>query len=196
MPDRDSLARDWSASDTACATAPVDRAIVEDIAAVRTLIIDLLLAGDRGDELYEACAVLGRLIAQRSGSPTLASGTVDHVARALGAGGEPWVGPARAAVAEAFVAAVTDQTQGEALRAWEFPACTVPLGDATIAIAAGFPSADGEALSAWAARVAKAAALEGVRRAVIAGTDGACAALADTLGLVGIEVERRPRGAG
>jgi hypothetical protein len=80
----------------------------------------------------------------------------------------------------------------ESLRMWEYPSCAVPLGQAGLAIAAGHPSDDEEILAAWAARVAKAAALAGIRRAVISGGEAATAALVDALTLVGIEVNSAP----
>jgi hypothetical protein len=96
-------------------------------------------------------------------------------------------------VAEGFAATVVEDAQLEAMRTWEFPSCTVPLGQAGLAIAAGHPSEDDEVLAAWAARVAKAAALAGVRRAVLSGGAQASAALVDALSLVGIEVNTAPK---
>jgi hypothetical protein len=78
------------------------------------------------------------------------------------------------------------------MQAWEYPSCAVPLGKAALAIAAGHPSEDDEVLAAWAARVAKAAALAGVRRAVVSGADAPRAAVIDALTLVGIEVNVAP----
>ncbi|HEY6461598.1 MAG TPA: hypothetical protein VIY73_15630, partial [Polyangiaceae bacterium] len=68
-----------------------------------------------------------------------------------------------------------------------------PLGHAGLAIAAGHPSDDDEVVSAWAARVAKAAAMAGIRRAVVSGGERASAALVDALTLVGIEVNAAPK---
>ena len=167
--------------------------MVDASANIRALIIDLVLAGQPGDELYDACAVLGRLIAQRRGSPTLASATLDHAADVLHARSAPWLVPARAAVAEGFAATLVEAAELEAMRTWEFPSCAVPLGQAGLAICAGHPSDDEEILAAWAARVAKAAALAGVRRAVLSGGEQASAALVDALSLVGIEVNAAPK---
>ena len=79
------------------------------------------------------------------------------------------------------------------MQSWEYPSCAVPLGEAALAIAAGHPSDDEEVVGAWAARVAKAAAMSGIRRAVVAGGERARAALLDAFGLVGIEVHAPPK---
>lgn len=193
MKDRDALVTAWSLEDRSRAVHPADREIIDASANIRTLIVDLVLAGGPEDELYDAAAVLGRLIAQRRGSPTLASATLDHAADVLDARSAPWLVPARAAVAEGFAATLVENAQLETMRTWEFPSCAVPLGQAGLAIAAGHPSDDDEVLAAWAARVAKAAALAGIRRAVISGGERACAALVDALSVVGIEVNTAPK---
>jgi uncharacterized protein YgbK (DUF1537 family) len=187
------IVRTWADKDRARAVLAADREIVEASDAPRTLIVELATTGAPEDELYDACSVWGRIIAQRGGSPTLASATLDHAAEAMDARLAPWLVPARAALAEGFAAAVVDAARAEAMQSWEYPSCVVPLGEAGLAIAAGHPADDDEALAAWAARVAKAAALSGVRRAVVAGGDRARAALVDALGLVGIEVHAPPR---
>jgi hypothetical protein len=191
--DRDALVAAWSVKDRSRAVLPADRDLIDASATIRALIVDLCLAGGPEDELYDAAAVLGRLIAQRGGSPTLASVTLDHAADVLDARSAPWLVPGRAAAAEGFAATLVESAQLETMRTWEFPACAVPLGQAGLAIAAGHPSDDDEVLAAWAARVAKAAALAGVRRAVLSGGELACAALVDALSLVGIEVNRAPK---
>ena len=185
--------RTWADKDRARAVLPADREIVEASESPRALIVELAIAGGPEDELYDACLVWGRLVGQRGGSPTFASSSLDHAAEALGAGSAPWLAAARAAVAEGFVAAMVEDARDEAVRSWEYPNCVVPLGEAALAIAAGHPSDDEEVLAAWAARVAKAAAMSGVRRAVVAGGERARAALLDALGLVGIEVHAPPK---
>jgi hypothetical protein len=186
--DREAIVSDWCARDRARCVLAADREIVDASTAVRALIVDLARAEDAEDELYDACAVMGRLIAQRQGSPTLASATLDHACEAMSAPSPPWLVPARAALAEGFAAALIESVRAEDVRSWEFPACTVPLGEAAVAITAGHPSDDDEVLAAWAGRVAKGAAAKGVRRAVVAGNDRARAAVVDALALVGIEV--------
>ncbi len=184
----------WCERDRSLSVLPADREIIESSMALRAWIVDLALSSSSGppeDELFDACARLGRLIAERHGSPTLASFTVDHASETLGARGAPWVGAARAAVAEGFTAALVEGVRCETLKSWEFPRCTVQLRDSdgegpTIAIAANYPSEDAEAVADWAAGVAQAAALGGVRKAVVSGT--ARAALVDALGIVGIKV--------
>jgi hypothetical protein len=66
----------------------------------------------------------------------------------------------------------------------------VQLGDGTVAIAAGHPSDDDEAVDAWAARVAKSAALDGVRRVVAAGPERPLRALTEALAVMGVDVVR------
>lgn len=187
--DRNALVQAWCESDLSRAVLPADRDIIDGSTTVRALIVDLVLTDGPCDELFDACAVLGRLLAQRGGSPTLASATVDHAADVLRARNAPWVIPARAALYEGFASTVIETARREAMETWEFPNCVVPLGEAALAIAAGHPSDDNEMLSAWAARVAKGAALRGVRRAVVSGGERATAALVDSLYLVGVEVQ-------
>jgi hypothetical protein len=188
---RDAIVDVWCAKDRARAVLPADRAIVDGSNAPRALVVDLVLSGDPEDELYDACGVLGRLIAQRAGSPTLASATIDHAAEAMGLPHAPWLAPARAAVAEGFAGALIEDARRESAQAWEYPCCVVPLAEGSIAICAGHPSDDDEVLSSWAGRVAKAAALKGIRRATVSGNAPACAAVMEALGLVGIEAETR-----
>src|ERR1700722_13660807 len=110
MPERTALVATWSTKDRARAVLPADRDIVDASATIRALIIDLVLDGGSEDELYDACAVLGRTIAQRKGSPTLASITLDHAAETLGRSA-PWLVTARAALTEAFAATVIEDAQ-------------------------------------------------------------------------------------
>jgi hypothetical protein len=188
MTSLDGVIRAWCQRDSLRAVLPVDHKIIAGSTSVRSLIVDLARSDEPEDELYDACAVLGRLIGQEGGSPTLASLTMDNACAALGADAPTWLVPARSAVAEGFAQALIDATRSESARAWEFPACSVPLGDGAVAIAAGYPSDDDEALDAWAARVAKGAAAGGLRRVVAAGPESPLRALAEALGVMGIEV--------
>jgi hypothetical protein len=180
----------WCESDLARAVLRADREVVRDSMTVRQLIVDLVSLNGPADELYDACAVLGRMLAESGASPTLASATLNHLADALNTASAQWIVPARAALAEGFASSLIETAHRDAMQAWEFPRCAVPLGEAALAIAAGHPTEDEEVLSAWAARVAKEAALRGARRAVVSGSEQACAALIDALTLVGIEVQR------
>jgi hypothetical protein len=67
----------------------------------------------------------------------------------------------------------------------------VSLPGNVIAIAAGLPSDDPETIGEWAAHVAKAAALRGVRQAFVEGPDAARVAVEDALDVVGIEIATR-----
>ena len=174
---------------------PADREIIDASGALRALIVDLVIAGGPEDELYDACAVLGRLIAQRGGSPTLASATLDDAGRGAGqAARRHWLAPARAAVAEGFAAALAEGARRDALPGLGVPEpAPCPSARPPWPSPPGYPSDDDEELAAWAARVAKAAALTGVRRAVVAGSERACDAVLDACGVVGIEAHVTPR---
>jgi len=185
--DPDAILTAWCDSDRLGAVLPSDHRIGDASTSLRALIVDLALSGGPDDEIYDACAVLGRLIAQRGGSPTLASLTIDHACEALGLRDAHWMAPARSAVAEGFAMALTEEARREAARGWEFPCCAVAIGEGALAFAAGHPSDDDEVLTAWAARVANAAALQGVRLAIVAGPEQPRAALAEALFVVGIE---------
>jgi hypothetical protein len=188
---RDAIVTAWSEADAACAVLPEDREAIAQSAGVRALVVDLVTSGADPDEVFDACAVLGRLVAQHRGSPTLAASMIDHAADALSARGAAWVEPARASLVEAFTADSVSQAVAAALQTWEFPHCTVPLGPGAIAVAAGYPCDDREALGTWAARVAQASALQGVRQATVAGPDPARCALAEAFATVGVHVARR-----
>ncbi len=188
--EREATLAAWARLDLARAVLGADRAVIDATSGLRSLVLELVLAGGPADELYDACAVLGRLLAQRGASPTLASATIDNAARTMNSPDAAWVPPARAALSEGFASALTEEAQRAAMQAWEFPRCVVPLGAGAMAVAAGHPSDDDEVIAAWSARIAKEAALRGVRRAVVSGGDRACAALVDALTLVGIEVQR------
>jgi hypothetical protein len=136
-------------------------------------------------------------MATENGSPSFAVGTIDGAHAALGGGQTDWLAPARAAVAEGFVAAMAERAHVDARARWEYPRCAVPIDATVVALAAGYPHEDGEALAAWCERVARECARAGFKRAVVSGNDHVVAALVDALALVGIEqsapVERRPR---
>jgi hypothetical protein len=201
----DAMVDAWCELDHAHALLPVDHEIIESTRALRTLVVELLHDGDRASEdaapardLFNACAMLGRMIAERGGSPTGTIATMLHAERALKleaseAGPEREVRDARwfsarAALAEGFAAARTEMARKDAASAWEYPRCAVSLGESVLAIAAGYPEDDGEALAAWAGRVANSAVLGGARRAIVSGREDAKRALVDALSTVGVEV--------
>jgi hypothetical protein len=188
--DPEALIAAWCDLDRRAAVAEADREIVDASGPVRAVIAGFALAGGSDEEIYDACAALGRFIAQRGGSPTLAAVTVDHAGDALGVRPAAWLGPGRAAVAEGFTRALLERAQQDALQSWAFPRCAVALPGGVIAIAAGFPSDDPELLGEWAARVANAAALQGARRAFVAGPVAARAAVEDALDVAGIEIAK------
>lgn len=181
----------WCAADHGCAVLAADHEIIEGSRTMRAMIADLARSAGADDELYDACATLGRFVAQHGGSPTLASQTIDHAGDALGAQGATWLAPARAAVLEGFASTLLERAREDAMRSWDFPRCVVALSETRIAIAAGHPSEDPELLSEWAAKIAKAAALQGVRRAFVAGPDLARTTVEEALAVVGIQLDRK-----
>jgi|SRR5579859_1015954 len=188
--DSEALVAAWCDLDRGAALLEADREIVEVSRPLRAVIAGFALAGGSDEEIYDACASLGRLIAQRGGSPTLASATIDHAGDALGVRPAAWLAPGRAAVAEAFMRAVLERAHQETLRGWEFPRCAVVLPGGVLVVAAGFPSDDPELLAEWAARIARAAALQGIRQAFVSGADGARTAVEEAFDVVGIRIAK------
>lgn len=184
----DAALAEWAKADKQATFALRDHEVIDATSSIRALIVDLARRGPADDDLYDACASLGRLVAYQHGSPTLASATIDHACDALGTFGAPWRVGARAAVCEAFSAALWEMARAEALNAWEFPRCAVTVDGDTIAIAAGHPVAEREVLEAWAARAAKSAARRGIRRALVSGPEGPRRAMTDALSVAGIDV--------
>lgn len=181
----------WCDRDHARAFLQVDHEAIDSTAAVRALIVEQLVGRvEPSRDLFNACGVLGRLLASRGASPSLATLTIDGARAALGAAEAPWIEPARAALAEGYAAAQKDMARAEATRRWEYPTCVVPLHDGIVAVAAGYPDDDEDALEAWAARVANAAVLGGARRVVLGGTLPARAALGEALKVAGVELLR------
>lgn len=187
--ERDRCVAAWIAADFGSAVLTADRRAIEESASVRALIVELAGSDHGADELFDACAVLGRLIGQHRASPTLAALTIDHAAAVLGDADARWTPPARAAVVEGFAAALVDATRDDACAAWEFPRCAVTVGDRTIAVAAGYPAEDDQDAAAWVDRVAKAAALQGVKTAFVSGSEPLRRRMIDALVLAGVDVK-------
>jgi len=182
------LVKVWCDLDRSRAAWPSDHEVIGASASIRALVVERARAratDPTEDELFDACAVLGRRIAEAHGSATLAACTANHAGEALGVPAAEWVRPAAAAVVEGYVAGTLDTAHRAALDPWEFPRCVVPVGLDAVAIAAGYPSDDTEAVADWAARVARAAAVRGVRKAFVAGPQ--TGAIIDALLLAGIE---------
>lgn len=179
----------WQEHDVGRAIHPADREAIRATEAIRALVLELFTRPSR--DLYNACAQLGRLLADSGGSPSLAASTIDGAVKALDhveIAHEPARIPAaRASVLEAYVAAVREAVRDEGRRTWDPPACIVPLDEHTVAIAAGVPTDDRERLAEWAAMVAKAVARRSARVAVVVGSEPARRELDEALGLVGVE---------
>jgi hypothetical protein len=192
----------WCEADRARAFLKSDYEVVESTTAIRSVIVERLLhdrviasgAGHVDRDLLHAFGILGALVGERGGSPTLAAAVVDGALEALADPGEAkeaargaaWVLPARAALAEAFSRAQLENARAQACSRWEYPKCAVGVSEGTIAIAAGYPDDDADALVAWASRVTHAAAMAGVRRAIVSGPAAAEAALSEALEIAGI----------
>lgn len=182
----------WREHDGAHALHGHDRAALRATDAPRALVLEHLVRPGPARDLYNACARLGRLLADAGASPSLAVSTLDGAVRAIDDAAIDWdrgrLAPARASVAEGYFAAALESERLSARRAWEYPACAVKVGKDIVAIVAGFPSDDGEALADWAARVALAVSREGHRSVILAGDKPAVAELTAALSLVGISL--------
>jgi hypothetical protein len=145
-------------------------------------------------DLYNACALLGRLLADVGASPSLAVSTIDGLVGALADTKMDYdderIGPARASLAEGYVSAIRDVERENASGTWAYPACVVALDDETAAVAAGYPD-DGDGLADWAAKVATRLTKAGTRTAVVAGNETARRELGEALSLAGIAVVDR-----
>jgi hypothetical protein len=181
----------WREHDAAHALHEPDRAAIRATDAPRALVLELLARpGAPTRDLYNACARLGRLLADAGASPSLAVATVDGAARALADLGiacdVAGLSPARASVAEGYFAVVTEGERAAARRAWEYPACAVRIAKDTVAIVAGYPADDGEALADWSARVALSVSRDGYKQAILSGSEAAKSELTQALSLLGV----------
>ncbi len=187
----------WCKLDHQSAFLAADHEVIEATRPLRALIASSLLeARDRAPidrDLGHAFGAIGRAVAEGHGSPTLAAVTVDSLLLALGEPAAPTSGQrhafasaARSAIFESFAFVTRATLHDDANRRWEYPACVVGLADGAVAIAAGHPVDDEEALVGWASRVAHALALSGVRRAVVSGSEKAVLAVLDALDLAGV----------
>ena len=182
----------WREHDIARAIHPADRDAIRATEAARALVVELFDRPAR--DLYNACALLGRLLADAGASPSLAVSTIDGLARAFvdtkTAFDDTRIAPARASVAEGYVSAVRDGEREQANRAWAHPACVVMLDETTAAVAAGYPD-DGDGLAEWAAKIASKLSKAGTKTVIVAGNESAKRELSSALELVGIAVADR-----
>jgi hypothetical protein len=191
----------WCELDHAHAVLPADHGVIEATRSLRALILASLQREPAVDDrdLLHAFGAMGRMIAEGAGSPTLATASVDGLLGALRPkDASRYAVAARAAMVESYVHTRLAGVRTEAMKAWDYPACVVPMEKGCIAIAAGYPDGD-DALEDWAARVAQGAALSGVRRGVVAGSERAVDAIAGAFAVAGIELVERyvgpaPRG--
>jgi hypothetical protein len=182
----------WREHDAAQALHGPDRDAIGASDVPRALVLELLARPGPVRDLYNACARLGRLLADAGASPSLAVATIDGAMRALSDLGfavdAARLTPARASVAEGYFAVTSESERAAGRRTWEYPACAVRVAKDTVAIMAGYPADDGEALADWSARVAIAVSRDGYRQAIIGGPPTARAELGQALSLVGVEL--------
>ena len=182
----DRLVDAWCSHDAGRALLPADREVVEATRSLRALVVEEATPGGR--DLLNACARLGRMIAERGGSPSLMAATADGLDLTLGPSSPHDRHGVRGAIAEGFAAGRLDMARAEALAAWDPPHCIVPVDGNAIAVAAGFPDDDHDALETWSAKIAQAALSAGARSAFVTGRPPAVRAATDALTLVGIAV--------
>ncbi len=186
----------WCALDRDEALGERDAQAITASLPLRAVILARIEAGDLHPDLVHACLGMGRLFASFGASPALATGTLDHLRRTLGADADaPWMAPARGALAEGFLIANLERARDEALAAWDVPACAVRLDARTVAVACG-RNDEGDGLLAWADRSASALARAGYRTAFLGGQERAVEALRRSLDLAGIEVQPASRDEG
>jgi len=90
----------WSERDRAHSALRSDHEVIDSTAAARALVLELVLSYGASRDLFNACAVLGRLTAERGGSPTLATIALEGAHEAVGPTDDAaWLEPARAALA-------------------------------------------------------------------------------------------------
>lgn len=180
----------WREHDAMHALHRADRDAIEATESARSLVLDLLARPGPARDLYNACARLGRLMADAGASPSLAVATLDGAAHALESVGVPVdearIAPARASIAEGYFAVTVEGERLAARKAWEYPGCSVRVASDTVAIAAGFPEDDGDALADWAARVALAVSRDGYKRVILSGEGAAKRELVQALSLLGV----------
>lgn len=184
----------WTAFDAASALHPADHLALRSTEPARSLVGELLREGAERD-LWNACATLGRMLADEGASPSLAAGCIDNASRALGITDLARISPARASLLEGYVAAAREAERRGGITSWDYPNCVVSLEDGVVAVACGRPVHDGDdtdALTAWAERVASKLSKAHVKRAVLQGNDTAKSELASALELVGIALGPAP----
>ncbi len=182
----------WCALDEEEALGERDLAAIAASRPLRALVIARVATGDLHPDLGHACLRMGRLFASSGASPSLATGTLDHLRRTLRADADaPWMAPARGALAEGYLIANLERARDEALAGWDFPGCAARLDERTVAVACG-RNDDGDPLLAWADRTASALLRAGYRAAYLGGQERAVEALRRSLALAGIEVQAPP----
>src|ERR1700722_1733284 len=135
----DEIVASWCTRDQALAFLPGDKSAIDATRGARAILVEIMRERGGNADLFPACAVLGRLIAESGGSPSLASSVIDTARQELPDLDTDTARAARAALSEGFVAARAEIARAEAMARWEHPGCAVPLENASVAIAAGYP---------------------------------------------------------
>jgi hypothetical protein len=204
---------DWTERLARAAISERDRRAITASESAREMVLERLESSVEDHDALHAWAVLGRVLADESASPSLVAEVVDALvdarrrvadsddARRRVADSDAsapkardgWAPSARAAIVEAFVAAQLEIEAERVKDAWRFPRCVVPLDESTAAVAASFPDEDSDALARWADEVASGLAKMGIRRVHAEGTPRSRAALADALSVAGIDLAPQSR---
>jgi hypothetical protein len=188
----------WCAEDHAHAFLEADHGVIERSRSLRALVVERATREPTsiGRDVLHAFASLGRVMAEQGGSPTLAASSIDGLitaSRVASEDSEPardlqaLATAGRAAMMEGYVHALGALAREHLAKSWAYPACAVPLQDGLVAIAAGHPADDDEALAAWASQVAHGVTRAGARRAIACGPEKAVKALEEALDLAGVE---------
>jgi hypothetical protein len=179
---------EWTARLVRAAISERDRRAIAASESAREMVLERLVSSVEDHDALHGWVVVGRVLADEGASPSLLAEVVDALVEVRGAQRESWAPPARAAIVEAFVAAEREIEAERVKDAWRFPRCVVRLDESTAAVAASYPDEDSDSLARWADEVANGLAKMGVRRVHAEGTARARAAIADALGVAGIDL--------
>jgi hypothetical protein len=182
----------WSTLLQQTALSELDRRAVGATESARSLAMERAPTIHSDHDALHAWGMLGRLLADADASPTLAARMLDTLVEAEG-GAPTWISLARATLFEAYVATRREAIELATADRWRFPRCVVRIDDSTAAVAASFPNDDPDATARWADEIASGLAKWGVRRVYVDGETTNKAALADALGVAGIELARPRR---
>jgi len=157
---------EWTERLVRAAISERDRRAIAASESARQMVLERLESAVEDHDALHGWAVVGRVLADESASPSLVAEVVDALVAASPRAPEGWAPPARAAIIEAFVAAQREIEAERVKDAWRFPRCVVRLDESTAAV--------------------------GIRRVHAEGTARARTALADALSVAGIDLAQMP----